>query len=91
MPRRLPEELEGKDLKPLCIAVKPSEAEEIEAVLDRAGTDYTFEITTVAGTSILRILFGNIRNGVMFLVPVERHGFLRGLFEENGLSHLLVD
>jgi hypothetical protein len=91
MPRRLPEELEGKELRPLCIAVKTSEAEEIEAVLDRAGIDYTFEITAVAGMSILRILFGNIRKGVMFLVPVERHGFTKGLLEKNGLSRLLVD
>lgn len=45
MGRCLPEELEGRSFAPLCVAVRPAEARAVEAVLDRAGMDYTFEIT----------------------------------------------
>jgi hypothetical protein len=34
MPRRLPEELRGKELAALCIASKLSETKKIESVLD---------------------------------------------------------
>jgi len=90
MARRLPEELSGRSLAPLCVAVKPAEARAVEAVLDRAGIDYTFEITEVMSRSFLRIFFGTPKKGVMFLVPEEHYEFSRGLFEKNGISHLLV-
>ena len=90
MPRRLPEEMEGLKLVPLCLASRQSEASQIESTLDKAGMDYTFEITPVAGRSVLGIVFGSIRKGVMFLV--SEADFARGLelIEEAGLSHLIV-
>ncbi len=65
MPRRLPEELVGKELLPLCVAANLYDAKRIEATLDRAGIDYTFEITSITGKSILGILFGSAKDGVM--------------------------
>lgn len=91
MSRRLPEELQGKELEPLCLALKLSEARQIEAVLDRAGIDYTFEITPVTGGSILGILFGGIKKGVMFLVPGKQYEHCKGLLEEAGLSRLILE
>ncbi len=37
MSRRLPEEFQGKELAPLCLASSPQEAQEIETTLDEAG------------------------------------------------------
>jgi hypothetical protein len=91
MSRRLPEEFEGKGLEPLCLALRLSEAREIETVLDRAGIDYTFEISPVTGGSVLGVLFGGIKKGVMFLVPAKQHERSMRLLEEAGLSGLLVE
>ncbi len=91
MPRRLPEELKGKKLIPLCLAVKLTEAKNIESVLDKAGIEYTFEITPVHGKSIISIVFGSIRKGVMFLVKSEQYEFCRSLLERAGLYHLIIE
>lgn len=91
MPRRLPEELEGKELVPLCLASKLADAKKIESVLDGANIDYTFEITPVSGKSILSILFGGITKGVMFLVLSEQYELCRSLLEKAGLSSLVIE
>jgi len=89
--RRLPEELAGKKLVPLCLAVKLAEAKNIESVLDRAGIEYTFEITPVQGKSILSLIFGSIRRGVMFLVKIEQYEDCRSLLENAGLNYLIIE
>ena len=55
MSKKLPEEFEGKELVPLCLATKLEEAKEIEGILDRAGIDYTFEIAPVTEQSVFGI------------------------------------
>jgi hypothetical protein len=89
--RRLPEEMEGQELARLCIATRTSEAREIEAELDRAGIDYTFEIAPVAGTSVLGILLGGKKKGVIFLIPESQHEYSVRLLEKAGLSYLLAE
>ncbi len=91
MPRRLPEELVGKELLPLCVAANLYDAKRIEATLDRAGIDYTFEITSITGKSILGILFGSAKDGVMFLVPSEQLDFCRELLAGEGLEKNIVE
>ena len=91
MSRRLPEELEGIELEPLCVATKFSEAGRIEATLDAAGIDYTFEITPVQSRGLLSMLFGAVKKGVMFLVPRGQHSYCADLLVKEGLSNLLVD
>ena len=91
MTRRLPEELEGKKLVPLCLAVKLADAKNIESVLDRAGIEYTFEITPVQGKSILSLVFGTIRKGVMFVVKIEQYEDCRSLLENAGLYNLIIE
>ena len=91
MTRRLPEELEGKKLVPLCLAVKLADAKNIESVLDRAGIEYTFEITPVQGKSILSLVFGSVRKGVMFLVKIEQYEDCRSLLENAGLDYLIIE
>jgi hypothetical protein len=91
MTRRLPEELEGKKLVPLCLAVKLADAKNIESVLDRAGIEYTFEITPVQGKSILSLVFGSIRKGVMFLVKIEQYEDCRSLLENAGFDYLIIE
>lgn len=58
MSGRLPEEFEGKEPVPLCLATKLEETKEIEGILDRSGIDYTFEIAPITEQSIFSILFG---------------------------------
>ena len=91
MTRRLPEEFAGEKLVPLCLAVKLAEAKKIELVLDRAGIEYTFEITPVQGKSILSLVFGSIRKGVMFLVKIEQYEDCRSLLENAGLYNLIIE
>lgn len=91
MPRKLPEEFEGKELAPLCLASSPDEAKKIESVLDGAGIDYTFEITPILNTSVFSILFSTTKEGVMFIVPSEQYELCLKLFEEAGLSSLIIE
>jgi hypothetical protein len=91
MPRRLPEELRGKDLESLCIASKLSEAKKIESVLDREGIEYTFEIVEYSGRSVLSILFGGMKEGVMFKVLKEQYDFCRELLAKEGLEKNIVE
>ena len=77
-------------LVPLCAAAKLQDTRLIESVLDGAGIDYTFEITPMAGSSILGFLFGANKKGVMFLVPEEIYEKCLDLLDNAGLSHLLV-
>ncbi|MCG2709158.1 MAG: hypothetical protein L6246_02400 [Thermodesulfovibrionales bacterium] len=90
MPRKLPEEFEGKELAPLCIASKLSEAKKIESVLDRKGIEYTFEIVEYSGRSVLSILFGGVKEGVMFKVLKEQYDFCRELLAKEGLEKNIV-
>lgn len=90
MPRRLPEEFEGKELSPLCFASKIDEAKEIESVLDKEGMDYTFEITPYTRQGVFSILFGGAKEGVMFLVPPENLDPCRDVLIRAGLSHLII-
>jgi hypothetical protein len=88
MPKRHPDEMQGRDLAPLCIAGNLREAGRIESALDTGGIEYTFEITQyLAGSGF----FGGPRDGVMFLVPAEQHEHCRTLIERAGLSKSLVE
>jgi hypothetical protein len=91
MPRRLPEELAGRKLVPVAVAANLPDAKKIEAVFDRAGLDYTFEISPVAGRSILSIVFGSVKKGVVFLVAVENKQLALELLEREGLSELIME
>jgi hypothetical protein len=91
MPRRLPEEMQGKNLVPLCLALKIAAAKDIESVLDKAGIEYIFELTPVHGKSVLSVLFGSIKNGVMFLVKSEQYEFCKSLLENAGLHSLIIE
>ncbi len=90
MSRKLPEEFDGQELAALCFASTPREAEEIEKVLDVADIDYTFDIAPVPQESVLSILFGSVKEGVMFLVPVEERDTCVRLLDQEGLSNLVV-
>lgn len=91
MSRRLLEELKEKELIPLCLASTIAEAEKIESVLDGADIDYTFEITPIVKKSVLSIIFGSVKEGVLFLVPSERYELCTSLLEKAGLSNLIVE
>ena len=91
MPKRLPEELEGVELFPLCLATRLSDAKRIEQAFDDIYVDYTFEITPITGKSIFSILFGSMKKGVMFLVPSGQHELCAKSLEEAGLSHLIIE
>ncbi len=91
MSRRLPEEFQGKELAPLCLASSPQEAQEIETTLDEAGMDYTFDITPLSQAGVFNILFGSPKEGVMFLVPTENVEPCLTLLHEAGLSHLVIE
>ncbi len=91
MPRRLPEDFEGKELEPLCIASTLSEAEKIESVLDRESIDYTFEIVEYSGRSVLSILFGGVKEGVMFKVLKGQYDFCMELLTKEGLEKTIVE
>jgi hypothetical protein len=89
--RKLPEEFQGKELAPLCLASTPQEAQEIEKALDKAGMDYTFDITPLSGGGVFSILFGSPKEAVLFLVPTDDFESCMKLLTEAGLSHLVVD
>jgi hypothetical protein len=89
--RTLPEEFEGKELAPLCLASTAHEAEEIETALDDAGMDYTFDITPLSQEGVFTILFGSPKEGVMFLVPAEKYEECVTLLNDTGLSHLIIE
>ena len=60
-------------------------------MLDKFTIDYTFEITETIGKSLLSIIFGSVKKGVMFLVPKEQYEFCITLLEEAGLSNLIIE
>lgn len=91
MARRLPEEFEGNELAPLCLASTPQEAEEIEKALDEAGMDYTFDITPLSQEGVFNILFGSPKEGVLFLVPTENFESCVTLLARSGLSPLIIE
>ncbi len=91
MSRKLPEEFQGKELAPLCLASTSHEAKEIENVLDEAGIDYTFDITPTMQEGVFSILFGSPKEGVMFLVQAENYESCITLLQEAGLSHLIIE
>jgi hypothetical protein len=84
----LPEELEGKEIVPLCLVDNSGDAKKVELILDTNDIDYTFEITGIAG-GFFSIMFGGFRNGVIFLVYSAQHEFCRSLLEKAKLSNLL--
>lgn len=90
MSRKLPEEFEGKELVPLCIASKLSEAKKIESVLDREGIEYTFEIVEYSGRSVLSILFGGVKEGVIFKVLKGQYDFCREFLAKEGLEKNII-
>jgi hypothetical protein len=89
--RRLPEEFEGKELAPVCLATKLHDAQAIEKSLDEAGIDYTFEITQISGQSLFSVLFGVHKKGILFLVPPEKYKDCLPLIQGTGLERLIVD
>ena len=89
--RRLPEDFEGKALTGLAVAARTGDADKIEQALNTAGIEYTFELTELVQQSVLGILFGAVKEGIIFLVPTEHHDFSKTLLIDAGLSHLLVD
>jgi len=91
MARKIPEEFEGRELAPLCLASTPNEAQEIERALDDAGMDYTFDITPLSQEGVFSILFGSPKEGVMFLVPTENFESCVKLLAGAGLSHLIIE
>ncbi len=91
MARKLPEEFQGRELAPLCLASTPQEAEEIEKALDGAGIDYTFDITPLSQDGIFSLLFGSPKEGVLFLVTTDDFDLCLKLLNEAGLSHLAVE
>lgn len=91
MPRKMPEEFEGREIYPLCVTTRLDDAKRIESSLDKAGIDYTFEITPVTGGSIMGILFGSNKDGVMFLVLSEQLDFCRELLIKEGLSENIIE
>jgi hypothetical protein len=89
MPKRLPEELTGKDLLPLCLASKLSQAKHIEEVLDQANIDYTFELTYVTH-GVPNVMLGGMHQNVMFFVQAKEYEDCKKLLEKTGLSSALV-
>ena len=63
----------------------------IESVLDGANIDYTFEITPARGRSIFDIIFGTVKQGVMFLVHSDQYEFCKTLLEKANLSYLIIE
>ena len=90
MPRCLPEDMKDEKLSPLCLAANLKDAGLIESVLDGAGIDYTFEITPLAGKSVLGIIFGASKKGIMFLVPEGVYEACLKLLAGAGLSNLII-
>ena len=85
MARKLPEEFEGKDISPLCIAATLAEANKIENILNKEEVDYTFEISSfTSGFGI------GITEGVLFLVYSGQLTYCRESIRKSGLSHLLI-
>ncbi len=82
--------MENEKLVPLCLAARLQDSRRIESALDKAGIDYTFEITPITGRSILGIIFGSIKKGVMFLVPEAVYEDCLKLLDEAGLSALII-
>ncbi len=82
--------MENEKLVPLCVAASMRDSRRIESVLDGAGIDYTFEITPLAGKSILGIIFGTMKKGIMFLVPEGIYEKCLTLLEDAGLSGLVI-
>jgi hypothetical protein len=91
MSRQLPEYFQGKDLIPLCLALKRKEAGKVESLLDGENIDYTFEITPAVGRSVVDIIFGSVKKGVMFLVPPDNYEFSRTLLEKAGIAYLIIE
>lgn len=91
MSRLLPDEMAGVELSPLCIVKKMSDAREVEAVLDAAGVQYTFEITPIVSNSFFRVIFGGIKKGVMFLVAKGELEHCRSLLNEAGHGDLTLE
>jgi hypothetical protein len=89
--RRLPADFEGKEMEALAVAARSDDAQKIEAALDAADIEYTFEITELVQQSVLGILFGAVKEGVMFLVPASHYEFSKTALRDAGLSRLLVD
>jgi len=91
MSKRLPEEFEGNELVPLCLATKLHDAQTIETILDKAEIDYTFEITRVTGQSLFCVLFGTQKKGILFLVSPEKHEYCLNQIQGNRLERLIVE
>lgn len=85
MPRKLPEDFQGKEISPLCIVAKPTEAEKVESLLDKEGIDYTFSIAPFTGSTGL----GGIRVGVLFMVYSGQLNYCCDLLKKAGLSYLI--
>ena len=90
MPKKLPEEMDGEDLLPLCLAAKLADAQKIESVLDRADIEYTFELTPLTH-GCDNLLTGGIRPNVLLFVPAPRYAHCRTLLHNAKLSSLIVD
>ncbi len=86
MPRKLPEEFEEKEIAPLCIAAKLSEANAIESILDKEQIDYTFEIAPFF--SHLAI---GIRESILFMVLSGQLDYCINLLKKEGLSYLIPE
>jgi hypothetical protein len=91
MGRRLPEDFEGRALAGLAVAARTGDANKIEHVLNTEGIEYTFELTELVQPSVFGILFGAVKEGIIFLVPTENYDFCKTILTDAGLSHLLAD
>lgn len=86
MPRLHPEDMEGRDLSPLCLAANTKEADLIEAALDAGGVEYTFEITPFQSGFL-----GWTRDGILFFVDSAKRERCAGIIERAGLKKLIVE
>ena len=81
--------MQHEELLPLCVVAKLADAKKIESVLDRAGINYTFELTPLTHGSE-NLVTGGIRYNVMFYVPAPKLEHCIILLDTAGLSSFTV-
>ena len=90
MTLRHPDDFPSEGLVPICRASRFKDTKAVEQALDRAGVEYTIEITRLSRPTIMGVLFGARTKGVTFLVTQKDAGYCLEQMERAGLSHLFV-
>jgi hypothetical protein len=78
--RRDPADYEGQEMELVYIASRLEEAQNIEALLDQAGFDYTIQVEHYRAG----IIFVGLRAGAFFYVLTENAGGCRQVLRECG-------